>query len=105
MDPDVLGVSRDAFAAALRAEGVPINPGYVTPLYRQPLYRERRAFAFGDPRNAGLGGWEDGCCPTCERIQEHELLLHALVHAGLDGDDVEDVIAAFRKVHGRRGEL
>ncbi len=105
MDEAVLGVSRDAFAAALRAEGVPINPGYVTPLYRQPLYRERRSFAFGDPRNAGLGRYEDGQCPACERIQEHELLLHALVHAGLDESDVDDVVAAFRKVHARRGEL
>ena len=60
MDEEVLGVSRDAFAAALHAEGVPVNAGYVDPLYRQPLYRERRAFAFGDPRNAGLGRYEHG---------------------------------------------
>ena len=37
------------------AEGVPVTEGYVAPLYRQPLYRERAAGAFGDPRNAGLG--------------------------------------------------
>ena len=43
--------------------------GYVAPLYRQPLYRAARAPAFGDPRNAGLGRYEDGQCPTCERMQ------------------------------------
>ena len=105
MDPDALGVSRDAFAAALEAEGVPVRPGYVTPLYQQPLYRERTSAAFGDPRNAGLGSYEDGTCPTCERLQDHELLLHTQVHAGLSEEDVDDVIAAFRKVHAKRGEL
>ena len=33
------------------------------------------------------------------------MLLHPLVHAGLDDGDVDDVVAAFRKVHARRGEL
>ena len=60
---------------------------------------------FGDPRNAGLGSYEDGTCPTCERIQDHEILFHTLVHAGLTEDDVDDVINAFRKVHAKRAEL
>src|SRR3954451_8370004 len=105
LDPEVLGVTRDAFAAALDAEGIPIRPGYVTPLYQQPLYRERTSAAFGDPRNAGLGSYDDGTCPTCERIQYHELLLHTQVHAGLSEEDVDDVITAFRKVHAKRAEL
>jgi dTDP-4-amino-4,6-dideoxygalactose transaminase len=105
VDPDALGVSRDAFAAALEAEGVPVRPGYVPALYQQPLYRERTAAAFGDPRNAGLGHYEDGICPTCERMQDHELLLHTLVHAGLSEQDVDDLVAAFRKVHAKRAEL
>jgi dTDP-4-amino-4,6-dideoxygalactose transaminase len=102
LDPE-LGVSRDAFAAALNAEGIPIRPGYVAPIYRQPLYRDRTSAAFGDPRNEGLGG--DPACPTCERIEGHEILLHTLVHAGLSEDDVDDLINAFRKVHAKRGEL
>jgi perosamine synthetase len=105
VDPDVLGITRDMFAAAVAAEGVPVRPGYVPPLYRQPLYRERTAAAFADPRNAGSGSYEDGRCPTCERVQERELLFHTHVHAGLGEADVDDVIAAFRKVHARRSEL
>jgi dTDP-4-amino-4,6-dideoxygalactose transaminase len=105
VDPDALGVSRDAFAAALAAEGIPIRPGYVQPIYQQPLYRARTAAAFGDPRNAGLGSYADGTCPTCERMQDRELLLHTQVHAGLSEADVDDLIAAFRKVHAKRAEL
>jgi perosamine synthetase len=105
LDEQVLEVPRAAFAAALAAEGIPVTEGYVAPLYRQPLYRERAAGAFGDPRNAGSGSYEDGTCPTCERMHDHEVLYHPLVHAGLAGDDIDDVVAAFRKVHARRGEL
>jgi dTDP-4-amino-4,6-dideoxygalactose transaminase len=92
VDPGVLGVPRARFAAALRAEGVPVTEGYVAPLYRQPVYR-------------GRAGYDDGLCPVCERMYEREVLWHPLVHAGLSDDDVEDVVAAFRKVHSRRDEL
>src|SRR4051794_8679313 len=49
VDEGVLGVTRDAFAAAVQGEGIPIVAGYIPPLYKQPLYRERAAAAFGDP--------------------------------------------------------
>jgi dTDP-4-amino-4,6-dideoxygalactose transaminase len=105
LDEAVLGVPRAAFAAALAAEGIPVVEGYVSPLYRQPLYRERAAAAFGDPRNAGLGVYDDGLCPTCERMYDHEVLYHPHIHAGMSDADVDDVIAAFRKVHAHRSEL
>jgi perosamine synthetase len=106
LDEEVLGVSRAAFAEGLRAEGIPVGEGYVAPLYYQPLYQQRSAAAFGDPRNAGLGGsYEAGSCPTCERMHHRELLFHTLIHAGLSADDVDDVAAAFRKVHAHRSEL
>jgi perosamine synthetase len=104
LDEAVLGVSRAAFAAALAAEGVPVTEGYVAPLYRQPLYRQRAAGAFGDPRNSVVS-YDDGICPTCERMHEHELLYHPHLHANMTARDIEDVAAAFRKVHARRGEL
>jgi perosamine synthetase len=88
VDPDALGASRSAFAAALQAEGVPVVEGYVEPLYRQPLHRDRPAD-----------------CPVCERMYEREVLWHPLVHAGLAAADVDDVVAAVRKVHAHREEL
>lgn len=105
LDEEALGVSRSAFAAALAAEGVPVTEGYVAPLYRQPLYRHRAAVAFGDPRNAGSGRYEDGTAPTCERMHDRELLFHPHVHAGLSRDDVDDIVAALRKVHAGRSAL
>jgi dTDP-4-amino-4,6-dideoxygalactose transaminase len=105
LDPDALGIPRARFAEALRAEGVPVTEGYVRPIYREPLYQRRAAFPFGDPRNAGSGDYTEGICPTCERMHDREVLFHDLVHAGLSEGDVDDIAAAFRKVHARRHEL
>ena len=106
LDEDVLGVSRDAFAAALEGRGRAGQPR----LRRRRCTASRCTASAARPPSAiratpASGRYEDGQCPTCERVQEHELLLHALVHAGLDEGDVDDVVAAFRKVHSRRGEL
>jgi dTDP-4-amino-4,6-dideoxygalactose transaminase len=95
LDPDVLGVSRARFAEALRAEGVPNVEGYVAPLYRLPVYQQR----------PDAERYADGLCPTCEAMHDRELLYHMLVHAGMSDEDVDDVAAAFRKVHARRADL
>jgi dTDP-4-amino-4,6-dideoxygalactose transaminase len=100
IDETALGVSRAAFAAALRAEGIPVVEGYVAPLYRQPIYRERAA-----PLGLGEADYSDGICPVTERLHEREVIYHSLIHAGLDDGDVQDVIDAFAKVHARRHEL
>jgi perosamine synthetase len=100
LDPAVLGASRAAFAAALRAEGIPIGEGYVAPLYRLPIYRRRAA-----PLGLGEVDYGDGICPVVERLHERELLSHPLVHAGMQDGDVQDIIDAFVKVHQRRHEL
>ena len=100
LDEAVLGVSRAAFAAGLRAEGIPVVEGYVAPLYRQAVYR-RRAAPFG----LGEADYGDGLCPVVERLHDHEVIFHPLIHAGMKDADVQDVIDAFAKVHGHRNEL
>jgi dTDP-4-amino-4,6-dideoxygalactose transaminase len=102
LDGDELGVSRRAFADALRAEGIPVGEGYVAPLYRQPVYRRRAVPAL---RGEDAPSYADGLCPVCERMHERELLYLTLVHAGLSEEDVEDVAGAIVKVHRRRAEL
>jgi dTDP-4-amino-4,6-dideoxygalactose transaminase len=103
LDAALLGTSRAEFAAALAAEGVPVTEGYVEPIYRQPLYRERAAGPFGDPRNAASAGYDDVRLPVVERMHDREVIFHPYVHAGMRDGDIDDIVAAFRKVHGRRG--
>ena len=98
LDEAALGVSRAAFAEALRAEGVAVGEGYAIPLYREALYQRRAAPAL---RRDDAPSYADGTCPTCERMHEHEVLVHSLIHAGLSEADVEDVANAIVKVHAR----
>ena len=85
-DADVLGVPRERFVEAVRAEGVPLSAGYVRPLYLQPIYRRVGA---ADRR---------GLCPVAERMYSEKLLYTSLVHSGLGRSDLEDVARAVEKV-------
>src|SRR5262245_61501791 len=98
LDEEALGVSRHAFAAALRAEGVPVGEGYAVPLYRAALYQRRAHPAL---RRDDAPDYANGTCPTCERMHDREVLVNSLIHAGLSDADVDDVAAAIAKVHAR----
>jgi dTDP-4-amino-4,6-dideoxygalactose transaminase len=106
LEPDVLGVPRDAFLEALVAEGIPACAGYVVPLFRQPLYVNK---AFGPYRGCDLArpalDYRNVRCPNCETIcssqgawLEQRLLLGTQ-------EDMNDIAAAFAKVYENRGRL
>lgn len=108
-DAEEAGMARDRFARALKAEGIPINVGYVEPLYRQPLYRRRIAlgsagFPFRGTEAGAAVSYEDGICPVTERMHEQELLYLTVCHAQVTRADLDDVVAGFEKVlvHARR---
>jgi dTDP-4-amino-4,6-dideoxygalactose transaminase len=105
-DERVVGVPRAEFAAAIRAEGVPVSEGYVEPIYMQPVYQQRLAFGrdgfpFTYPGYKGRVSYERGLCPVTERLYERELLILAVCHANITAADLEDVAAAFEKVHAQ----
>jgi len=43
-DETKTGVPRERFVEALNAEGIPMVPGYVKPIYLEPMYQQRIAF-------------------------------------------------------------
>lgn len=92
------GIHRDKFIEAVKAElseregrdgeGVPIACGYIKPLYRMPFYDVQENIA-----------------PNCERLQNDELFLTLLHSPNSTIEDMKDVVSAFEKVWGNRGEL
>ncbi|MGC4189982.1 MAG: DegT/DnrJ/EryC1/StrS family aminotransferase [Thermomicrobiales bacterium] len=93
------GLPRDAFIAALNAEGIPCGPGYPMPLNRQPLFVDR---AF-DTRATGYDAtyaptrFEALDVPVTETMcNEVVLLPQSLLLA--DGRDMADVIQAVKKI-------
>lgn len=102
LDEDKLGVSREAFSNALKAEGFPHWTGYVNPLYRLPIFKTKTAFGGGYPFNLSEVSYEEGICPVTERMHERELLGFETCAFSLTEADLDDLVAAFRKVHELR---
>jgi dTDP-4-amino-4,6-dideoxygalactose transaminase len=101
-DEATMGMPRARFADAVRAEGVPVNVGYVEPLYRQPMYQRgialgARGFPFRQPGREPVS-YPNGLCPVTERMHERELLYLTVCHAQIGRDDLADVAMAFEKV-------
>jgi len=103
LDPTEFGASRDAVLPALEAEGIPCSAGYGFSLPAQPLFRNK---AFG-PYLAGVRerlDYREARCLTSDLVCTQSIWLE---HAMLLGtrDDMDDIAAAFEKIHRHRDQL
>lgn len=112
---DVVGVERNRFVAAVKAE-IPsaegrettpiLGAGYVRPLYMQPIYQQRLGrCSFNCPRYDGAVSYEKGLCPVAERMHFEELFTNEFMRPCMSPADLEDVVNAFHKVYEHRAEL
>lgn len=101
IDPEALGVSRDRLLEALRAEGVPaLMRGYQT-IHRLPIFEHRIAYGTkGFPFNLAEREirYGDGTCPVAEELHDHTFIGLNLCACEYYDEDVDLIIAAFRKV-------
>lgn len=102
IDEQASGVGRDDFCAALRAEGVPCDPGYIPScVYAYPLFQNLSAYPgthspFDSPYYGRPIHYPAGLCPTAEAILATAVRLP--VSEFYTDQDLEEVIAAIRKV-------
>jgi dTDP-4-amino-4,6-dideoxygalactose transaminase len=66
-----IGISRETFVEAMRAEGISLTQGYVKPIYLEPMYQKKIAYGargcpFDCPWYKGLVSYDRGLCPTAE---------------------------------------
>jgi perosamine synthetase len=102
-DEGVIGIPREKFCEAIRSEGIPFFGGYVKPLYLNPLYQERKAFAFKHYK--GNVSYEKGICPNSENLHEKKLILTPIVRPPATIEDMQDIINAIEKVIKNKEEL
>jgi dTDP-4-amino-4,6-dideoxygalactose transaminase len=105
IDEAKLGVSRNSFVKAIRAEGIPCGVGN-DPVYRSALFpRDSRAYRVACELAGVTPGSEQIDCPVAERLFEKEIA--ALPHECLLGGeaDADDIIAATAKVADNAREL
>jgi len=82
VDTDLLSATRAEIFAALRTENIGVNVHYI-PVHLHPFYRQRF-------------GTTPGMCPVAEAA--YEQLISLPMFAGMSDEDVEDVIAAVKRV-------
>jgi len=119
-DADVVGVDRNAFVKAMKAELPPfelqvdegplVYAGYVRPLYLLPMFQKKIAFGrshypFISPYYKGSVDYSKGICPVAERMHFSELFSHEYMRPPATKDDLNDFINAFEKVYQNRHEL
>lgn len=102
-DESKIGITRDQFVRALNAEGIPFGQGYVPPLYLNPIYHENKPFAYKFYK--GTTTYEKGICPVTERLHQKELVSTIILRPPVNDKDLDDVIAAIKKVLDNRNEF
>jgi dTDP-4-amino-4,6-dideoxygalactose transaminase len=105
VDESALGLSRNRFVRAMRAEGIPCGVGN-DPVYRSALFpRESPAYLKACELAGASAERITIDCPVAERLFEHEMA--AIPHECLLGDDrdTDDIVAAAAKVASRAAEL
>lgn len=106
IDEKELGISRALFSEALTAEGFPHGIGYVAPLYRLPMFRDRIAIGRdGWPFTETDRTYDDISCPVTEAMHEHHAFVFEPCAYDLDDDDIDALINAIHKVHAGRDQL
>ena len=106
-----LGITRDIFLKALRAEGIPCSSGYEHPLYKNPLFLEAHEamkddcpFACAHPA-ALAADYSKVHLPNVERLCAGETLSFPQpLLLGTD-EDMRDVVAAVTKLQINASQL
>lgn len=112
---DIVGVHRDTFINAMKAElptmilreSTPIiGCGFAPPLYLQPIYQQRiHKCSFNCPRYDGNVSYEKGLCPVTEKMFFEEVFTHEYMRPSFTKSDLEDVVNAYYKVYENVAEL
>jgi dTDP-4-amino-4,6-dideoxygalactose transaminase len=102
IDAPALGASREHFAEALNAEGIPCTAGYIpTCIYEYPLFKNRTAYPnssypFELAASDKSYHYHQGLCPQAEEILASCVVLPCSEF--YTDDDVSDIINAITKV-------
>jgi dTDP-4-amino-4,6-dideoxygalactose transaminase len=106
-DKNKVGISRDSFWTAVKAEGVVLSGYSNSPLYLHPVIKDFAAYGKGCPYTCPYYGkpihYEEGLCPTAEKIWKSVFALY--VHPPLDQKDMMAYGEAFQKVASNISEL
>lgn len=98
-----IGISRDLFVKAAKAEGIPLTAGYMRPLYLQSIYQKKKAY--GDKKCPFVCAYyhkdiryKKGLCPVTERLEEKEVMTTNITRIPLTYREVDIFVRTIEKV-------
>lgn len=91
------GVPRNEIFKALRKENVPINVGYVEPLYKLPLFNKNLGNNLKE-YNHRVYSQDKNKCPVTERLYNRELMSIQIPGLDFSEEDIGFVYKSFKKV-------
>ncbi len=111
---EIAGIERNIFIDALKAE-LPsailretaplLGAGYVKPIYLQPIFQQKAAWAFNPLLCDESINYTKGLCPVTEKMHFDLLWTHEFMRPGMTKEDMMDVINAIDKVFDNIHEL
>lgn len=102
------GIHRDVFAKGLAAEGIPTTPGYVKPLYWNPVYQWKEFYGqsqFPFSAHRRKVDYPRGLCPVAEKLHQDVVLATTWSHPKLIIKDLSEIVKAVRKISLHLREL
>jgi len=102
IDTEKLNVDGPTFARALKAEGIPVNEGYLNkPLYMYDVLHSQRTYGsshcpFDCPHTSHQIKYQEGLCPQAEYSLQRLILI--FWNEFYTREDVEDIATAIKKV-------
>jgi len=105
-----VGISRETFVKAMRAEGISLSPGYVRPIYLEPMYQRRLAYGnrgcpFRCPWYEGSVSYDHGLCPTAEKLYFEEFIITDICKYPNGEKEVNEFVMAVKKIADNVYEL
>ena len=92
-------------SAILRETAPLLGAGYVKPIYLQPLFQQKAAWAFNPLLCDPSITYFKGLCPVTEKMHFELLWTHEFMRPGMTKEDMMDVINAIDKVFNNIREL
>ncbi|MEK7663921.1 MAG: DegT/DnrJ/EryC1/StrS family aminotransferase [Patescibacteria group bacterium] len=98
-----IGIKRETFAKAMKAEGFPLGQGYQEPIYLFPMYQKKEVyshsqFPFVSKDYPHQIDYSKGICPVAERMYEKELLCTDICQPNQTKKEIDLFIKAIEKI-------
>ena len=102
------GMKREEFIKTLSAEGIPVDPGYPFPLYKNPLFQKKGTGPKYCPVSCPYYGkkidYSEVCCPNAEKLCQQAIWIpHPVLLA--DKEDMKDIVNAIEKIWRNRKKV